>query len=381
MDNNVLEVLEEFQKIKAPYGKEEVALAFWASVAGHEDTPRVLLFKGETPKAVAEKLTRMMRTQTGKTENQLPDMARYIKGLNTVLGRQGHSGASAGWVTLKVIAEALNTYDWRIYVDEGRAYIQYSDAITKALAEQFGNAWMEKARKEEPKFFDFLRAMERTAEEIDGHVEEVNPGTLAKGIFEKKIRRVTFGGFGTIEKEVEALGESIRWNNAFALTRRSADTLIMPGFLKHDTIAGGMLVDSAREFVEGSALHIEVIGDGFGDTSYNMAVAAYERAKKLGIPIYAFVKKSRKANHPIWAEKFLKLVDPKNVRTYERPYEAVTEFEGIYQITFTGIPTYPEKHAEWREKRAALIAQTFGQTELPKLRKGEPEKVKMKVGE
>jgi hypothetical protein len=267
-------------------------------------------------------------------------------------------------VTCNVLGEALGKRDWRIYVDQGRNYIQYSDAITRALQEQFGGEWVAKARKKEPEFFRFLDTAERVAEEVDARRIEVKPETVRRGVFDVRMRKVTFGGFGAIEKEIAALNENIRGDNARALEMGREGELIMPGFLKEDSHCGGLLVDNAKNFVEGSALHVEVIGDGFGDASYAMAVASLERAKELGIPIFACVKEKRKANHPVYAEKFLKLVDPANIRKYKEVYELTRVVEAIYQVTFTGVPTHEEQHQQWREARAELVAKTFGRDEL-----------------
>ncbi len=364
MDNNILEVWEKLEAMKAPYEKRDIALALWADVACQRELPRVVVFKDEGPEEVAKKLTFMMRTPTGKTENQLPGMAGYVRQLGKILGDQGHSGASAGFVTCNVLGEALGKRDWRIYVDEGRNYIQYSDAITRALQEQFGQEWIGKARKKVPEFFKFLDAGERVAERVGAHRLEVKPETVARGVRQVKMRRITFGGFGAIEKEIAALNENIRGDNARTLEMGDGEELIMPGFLKEDTHAGGLLVDNAKNFVEGSALHVEVIGDGFGDASYAMAVASFGRAKELGIPIFACVKEKRKANHPVYAERFLKLVDPAHIRRYKEVYELTGQVEAIYQVTFTGVPTHEEQHQQWRDARAELVAKTFGRDEL-----------------
>lgn len=82
------------------------------------------------------------------------------------------------------------------------------------------------------------------------------------------------------------------------------------------------LRESERKHASVSDAYFEIIGDGFGDTSFGLARAAYETARKLNIPTGILVKNKRTANHPKYALDFLKLVKRGEILKYDNPYDA-----------------------------------------------------------
>jgi hypothetical protein len=86
------------------------------------------------------------------------------------------------------------------------------------------------------------------------------------------------------------------------------DIIVVPYFVKERPQSGGDLsktMTMAMEYLQDSAMHFEIVGDGFGDFSFKMADAACRTARRLGIPMVIFDKQGRKSRDPSYAEDFL----------------------------------------------------------------------------
>lgn len=166
---------------------------------------------------------------------------------------------------------------------------------------------------------------------------------FANGISNQTVCKVTFGGMGKVENEVYQIAWDIRHYNVKGWPFRETqgaptrhELQVLPEFIKEGPSSSEIPMAIAQRYAEKSAFHVEIVGDGFGDFSFDIATATYLRVKELGIPTLVLVKNERKALHPEYATRFLTFVDDEDIATYKDQYQASTLFRDGLEKAYAG---------------------------------------------
>ena len=150
---------------------------------------------------------------------------------------------------------------------------------------------------------------------------------------------VYFGGKSpAIDEEVKQISESLMAENAANIFYGFSDRVIIPVFERLHPHAGTMTTN-VEKMVQKSQAYMEIIGDGFGDTSFDLAYAAYKTARNWRLPIGVLVKEDRTHN-PKYANSFLELFEEdittpiKLIIPYTTPSDAATKVNDFLKETF-----------------------------------------------
>jgi len=123
------------------------------------------------------------------------------------------------------------------------------------------------------------------------------------------IKIVYFGGISKkLEPEKTEIKENVIYENTnrFLIYPEEPNHIILPIFYGH--FASGIIYENSETLASLSDAYIEIIGDGFGDTSKLLAETAYKKAKELEIPTKILIKEKRIANHSKHASNFLRKI-------------------------------------------------------------------------
>lgn len=347
---------------KPKYDKNQVALAIYALTIHEENVPRVMIWNDDSVDVVVQKLDRMLMTPTGRTENQISGIKKVINPVMNVLYKQDHTGATAQCAALGLVGRLAGKEKGTAYVDIARGFIQYQSGMFENLTEQFGKKFFSELDAKYPEFSRKLMAIRGLQSNVE--ILGIHPGihnefdrTAAENVTQMPVRRIFFNGMSDgIEEERKNLADHIRRQNNYH-NKFGDGAIVLPVFIKWD-VFGGLLKDNARKGVRESSMYVEIVGDGFGDTSLLMAQAAYETAKSHKTPRLVLLKTKRKAKSLKYGEQFLNTVNSKDVVAYEKPYDTVQAFDDKYLKVFTGKMPSSEMLQIWQKRRKELLAGT-----------------------
>lgn len=178
---------------------------------------------------------------------------------------------------------------------------------------------------------DIRNAIERTRKVFTKRDELVGKVCLP-------VKIVYFGGISKkLSPEISQIKEDIRRDNVSRIVHYldGPRHVILPVFFKDDQLLGGLLSDQSEVLASLSDAYIELIGDGFGDTSKYLAETAYKKAQELNIPTKILIKTKRKAENPQHALNFLKSIkNEKHKTNYQDPDSASTKLSEFLSKTF-----------------------------------------------
>lgn len=167
--------------------------------------------------------------------------------------------------------------------------------------------------------------------------------------FKKKIKNmpfyvVYFGGKSQkLEEEVKEIAKDLRSNLASNIVHNFKDRIaVIPIFELLDFRAGN-ISKNVEDNVKKSDAYIEIIGEGFGGTSFDLAYTALQTAKGYDKPMMVLAKEKRKATNPKYASSFLKLADKNLIVPYKEPSQLDTLVNIFLNKSLKGVNLLPDR--------------------------------------
>ncbi len=363
VDPRTLALREKLHSLNAIYPDEYVIVATAATMEELDEIPRVIIFKDAPPAETAKRLLNLLSTPTGDTENSWRLMDGYVKELRKFMKAE-YEKRPNDYRPYRALGDlfslTVNRKRCKIIFDRTRVRLGGATDMIGFMNMLFE----EKIPQELQKVTEVLSKLNETAGAVcrqhpDGYAEEkVREATTE--VFVKK-RTVYFEGFSRkLRQEFAALALWEHEQNKYRLEGRADfKPVTQLKFSAFDTIGGGMLTECAEEGVQESVMCVILVGDGFGDASKMMAEAAYKEATESGKPLLVLVKPKRNADHPQYAEQFIKSVDPKYVQHYRTAKELVEKVAYYHSRLVDGRLDLNEIESRWQTARRKAL-QDFG---------------------
>ena len=113
---------------------------------------------------------------------------------------------------------------------------------------------------------------------------------------------IYLSGFGSIKNEIEVIKN---WCNVIENYYENHKLKIIS--MKFDSLMCKKILEEPKRLITENNINliIEIIGDGFGDTSLALAKKTLELSKDLGLPYFVLVKSIRTEKHPNYTYEFI----------------------------------------------------------------------------
>jgi len=262
--------------------------------------PCVYVYQGEPLDKVIPRIEALMLGSKGKT---IPDKMRAdYERLNHILNEDGHSGMSTTDALHFLLVQEIGRFYIHRIDDDGRKSLRKAGNVRDGLEDVYGDNVMQRVHGIHPLLAEVMNNLDNVANELEETVfvsTSYRPQLTSKFLVRPKSTVYLNGISPGIEEEIDVLKEELAKQGLKSMSYTNTRQY------KNVSLCGDVMTQRVAREVEGSDVHIEIVGDGFGDTSYKLAKTAVDTAKAKGVPSLILVKKDRKANHPEFAEQFL----------------------------------------------------------------------------